>query len=165
MGPKERATLPQTAEQSASFQRERQNRTSMSADKPENARLAQPALSVCITAQGSARKGRQDMNRTHTITITGTRIGWAEASPDSDLPPGIIVTTTNRQLNDQPERFPNSLLGQDAQGALIYQIDAGERQLREAVELVPAGAAAEFRVRIQDQGRLRLEGIAPTAPS
>ena len=104
------------------------------------------------------------MNRTHTITFTGTRIGWAEASPDSGLPPGIIVTT-NRQLNDQPERFPNSLLGQDAQGALIYQIDADARQLREAVELVPAGAAAEFRVRIQDQGRLRLEGIALASSS
>ena len=94
------------------------------------------------------------MNRTHTITFTGTRIGWAEASPDSDLPPCIIVTTTNRQLNDQPERFPNSLLGQDSQGALIYQIDADERQLREAIKLVPAGAEAEFRVSIQDQGRL-----------
>ena len=105
------------------------------------------------------------MNQTHTITFTGTRIGWAEASPDSDLLPGIIVATTNRHDADQPERFPNSLLGPDSQGTLIYQIDADERQLRETVELVPAGAEAEFRVRIQDDGRLRLEGIALTAPS
>ena len=105
------------------------------------------------------------MNQTHAITITGTRIGWVEASPDSKLPPGIIVTTTNRRAADQPERFPNSLLGQDLQGALIYQIDVDERQLREAIELVPAGAEAEFRVRIQDQGRLRLERIVPTSPS
>ena len=105
------------------------------------------------------------MNWTHTITFTGTRIGWAEASADSDLLPGIIVTTTNRQAADQPERFPNSLLGQDSQGALIYQIDADEGQLREAIELVPAGAEAEFRVRIQDDGSLRLEGIALTSPS
>ncbi len=105
------------------------------------------------------------MNRTHTITFTGTRIGRAEASPDSDLPHGIIVTTTDRQVADQSERFPNSLLGQDSQGDLIYQIDADERQLREAIEVVPAGAEAEFRVRIQDNGRLRLERIALTAPS
>ena len=105
------------------------------------------------------------MNQTHTITFTGTRIGWAEASPDSDLLPGIIVTTTNRRVPDQPERFPNSLLGLDSQGALIYQIDADERQLREAIELVPAGGEAEFRVRTQDDGRLRLERIALTAPS
>ena len=105
------------------------------------------------------------MNRTHTITIRGTRIGWAEASPDSDLPPGIIVTTTDRQVADQSGRFPDSLLGQDAQGAPIYQIDADEGQVREAVELVPAGAEAEFRVRVQDDGRLRLERIALTAPS
>ena len=105
------------------------------------------------------------MNQIHTIAITGTRIGWVEASPDCDLLPGIIVTTTNRRAADQPERFPNSLLGQDPHGALIYQIDADERQLREAIELVPAGAEAEFRVRIQDQGRLRLGGIALTSPS
>ncbi len=105
------------------------------------------------------------MNQTHTITITGTRIGWAEASPDSDLLPGIIVTTTNLRVADQPERFPNSLLGQDSQGALIYQIDADEGQLREAIELVPAGADAEFRVRVQDDGRLRLEHIVLAAPS
>ena len=105
------------------------------------------------------------MNRTHTITITGTRIGWAEASPDSDLPPGIIVTTTDRQVADQSERFTDSLLGHDARGAPIYQIDADEEQVREAVELVPAGAEAEFRVRVQDDGRLRPERIALTAPS
>ena len=104
------------------------------------------------------------MNQTPTITITGTRVGWAEASPDSELMPGIIVTT-NRQAADQPERFPNSLLGLDSRGAVIYQIDVDERQLREAIELVPAGAEAEFRVRIQDDGRLRLERIALTAPS
>ncbi len=105
------------------------------------------------------------MNEADTITITGTRIGWAEASADSDLLAGIIVATTNRQVADQPERFPNSLLGLDSQGALIYQIDADERQLREAIEIVPAGGEAEFRVSIQDQGRLRPEGIAPTSPS
>lgn len=105
------------------------------------------------------------MNQTHAITITGTRIGWAEVSPDSELLPGIIVTTTNRQAADQPERFPNSLLGPDSGGALIYQIDADERQLREAMELVPAGTEAEFRVTIQDQGRLRLERIVLTSPS
>ena len=105
------------------------------------------------------------MNRTHTITFTGARIGWAEASPDRDLPPGIIVATPNRQVADQPERFPNSLLGQDSQGAPIYQIDADEGQVRQAVELVPAGAEAEFRVRVQGDGRLRLERIALTAPS
>ena len=105
------------------------------------------------------------MNLTHTITIRGTRIGWAEASPDSDLPPGIIVTTTDRQVADQSERFTDSLLGHDAQGAPIYRIDADEGQVREAVELVPAGAGAEFRVRVQDDGRLRLECIALTAPS
>ena len=105
------------------------------------------------------------MNRTHTITFRGTRIGWAEASPDSDLLPGIIVTTTDRQVADQSERIPNSLLGLDSQGAPIYQIDADEGQVREAVELVPAGAEAEFRVRVQDDGRLRLEGIRPTSPS
>ena len=105
------------------------------------------------------------MNRTHAIAITGTRIGWAEASPDSDLPPGIIVTTTDRQVADQSERFTNSLLGHDARGAPIYQIDADEGQVRETVELVPAGAEAEFRVRVQDDGRLRLERIALTSPS
>ena len=105
------------------------------------------------------------MNQTHAITITGTRIGWVETSPDSELLPGIIVTTTNPRAADQPERFPNSLLGRDPHGALIYQIDADERQLREAIELVPAGAEAEFRVRIQDQGRLRLERTIPTSPS
>ncbi len=105
------------------------------------------------------------MNQTHVITITGTRIGWAEVSPDSELLPGIIVTTTNRQTADQPERFSNSLLGLDSRGALIYQIDADERQLREAIELVPAGAEAEFRVTIQDQGRLRLERIVLTSTS
>ena len=104
------------------------------------------------------------MNRTHTITITGTRIGWADASPDSGLPPGIIVTTTNWLVAAQPDRFPNSLLGLDSQGALICQIDADERQLREAIEIVPAGAGAEFRVRILDQGRLRLERIALISP-
>ncbi len=105
------------------------------------------------------------MNQRHTITITGTRIGWVEASPDSELLPGIIVTTRNRQTADQPERFPNPLLGLDSRGALIYQIDADEQQLREAIELVPAGAEAEFRVTIQDQGRLRLERIVLTSPS
>ena len=110
------------------------------------------------------RQGRQDMNQTHTIAFTGTRIGWAEASPDSDLLPGIIVTT-NRRVPDQPERFPDSLLGHDARGAPIYQIDADEGQLREAMELVPAGGEAEFRVRIQGDGRLRLERIIPTSPS
>ena len=104
------------------------------------------------------------MNQAHAITITGTRIGWAEASPDSELLPGIIVTTTNRQAADQPERFPNSLLSLDSGGALIYQIDADERQLWEAIELVPAGTEAEFRV-TQDQGRLRLERIVLTSPS
>ena len=82
----------------------------------------------------------------------------------SELLPGIIVTT-NRQVADQPERSPNSLLGQDSQGNPIYQVDADERQLREAIELVPAGAEAEFLVRIQDDGLLRLEGIMPTSPS
>ena len=104
------------------------------------------------------------MNQTHTIAFTGTRIGWAEASPDSDLLSCIIVTT-NRQVADQPERFSNSLLGQDSQGSLIYQIDADEWQLREAIELVPAGGEAEFRVSIHNDGRLRLERIAPTSPS
>ena len=122
-------------------------------------------VNSAIANQGiSLRKGMESMNQTHTITITGTRIGWAEASPDSELLPGIIVTT-NRQAADQPERFPNSLLGLDSQGVLIYQIDADERQLREAIELVPAGAEAEFRVAIQDQGRLRLERIVLTSPS
>ena len=65
----------------------------------------------------------------------------------------------------QPERFPNSLLGQGSQGDLICQIDADERRLREAIELAPAGAEAEFRVRIQDRGRLRPEGITLTSPS
>ena len=102
------------------------------------------------------------MNQPRTMTLSGIRIGWAEASPDSDLPPGIIVTTTNRQELDQPKGFPNYLLGQDRQGTLIYQIDADERQIREAIELVPAGAEAEFHVSIQDQGRLRLERIALT---
>ena len=105
------------------------------------------------------------MNQTHAITITGTRIGWVEASPDSKLLPGIIVTTRNRQTADQSERFPNSLLGLDSRGAPIYQIDSDERQLREAIELVPAGAEAEFRVTIQDQGRLRLERIVLTSPT
>ena len=36
---------------------------------------------------------------------------------------------------------------------VIYQIDADERQLREAIELVPAGAEAEFHVTVEDQGR------------
>ena len=53
------------------------------------------------------------MNQPRTITLAGTRIGWAEASPDSDLLPGIIVTTTNRLEPDQQERFPNAFLGQD----------------------------------------------------
>ena len=105
------------------------------------------------------------MSQTHVITITGTRIGWADASPESELLPGIIVTTKNWQVADQPERFSNSLLGQYSQGALIYQIDADERQLREAIELVPAGGEAEFRVRIQDHGRLRLKGVALISPS
>ena len=103
------------------------------------------------------------MNQPRTMTISGTRIGWAEASPDSDLPHGIIVTTTNRLEPDQQERFPSALLGQDPRGALIYQIDADERQLREALELVPAGAEAEFHVTVQDQGRLRLERVVLTA--
>ena len=105
------------------------------------------------------------MNRTHAIAITGTRIGWAEASPDSDLPPGIIVTTTDPQVADQSERFTNSLLGHDVRGAPIYQIDADERQLREAIEIVPAGTEAEFRVRVQDDGRLQLESIVPISAS
>ena len=74
-----------------------------------------------------------------------------------------IVATTNRLEPDQPERFPNALLGQDRQGALVYQIDADERQVREAIELVPAGAEAEFHVTVEDQGRLRLERIVLTA--
>ena len=102
------------------------------------------------------------MNQLRTITLLGTRIGWSEASPDSDLLPGIIVATTHRQEPDQQERFPNALLVQDQQGALIYQIDADERQLREAIELVPDGAEAEFHATIQDQGRLRLERIMLT---
>ena len=105
------------------------------------------------------------MNRAHTITITGTRIGWAEASPDSDLLPGIIVATKSREMAEQPERFPNSLLVPDSQGDLICQIDADDRQLREAVELVPASTEAEFHVRIQDGGRLRLERVVPASPS
>ena len=103
------------------------------------------------------------MNQPRTITILGTRIGWAEASPDSDLLPGIIVTTTNRLEPDQPEGFANALLGQDLEGALIYQIDTDERQLREAIELIPAGSEAEFHVTVEDQGRLRLERIVLTA--
>lgn len=102
------------------------------------------------------------MNQSRTITLSGTRIGWVEASPDSDLLPGIIVATTHGQEPDQQERFANAFFGQDPQGALIYQIDADERQLREAIELVPAGAQAEFLVTIQDQGRLRLERIVLT---
>ena len=102
------------------------------------------------------------MNQPHTITLSGTRIGWAEASPDSDLLPGIIVATAHGQEPDQQERFANAFFGQDRQGALIYQIDADERQLREAIELVPASAEAEFHVTIQDQGRLRLERIVLT---
>ena len=127
--------------------------------RPKSALVSASELRTDLSNQHiSRRQGRQGMNRTHTITFRGTRIGWVEASLDSDLPPGIIVATPNRQVSDQPERFPNSLLGPDSQGALIYQIDADERQLREAIELVPAGGEAEFRVRIQDQGRLRLEG-------
>lgn len=103
------------------------------------------------------------MNQPRTMTLSGTRIGWAEASRDSDLPPGIIVAATNRQEPEQQERFANALLGQDRQGALIYQIDADERQLREAIELVPAGAEAEFHVTVEDQGRLRLGRIVLTA--
>lgn len=103
------------------------------------------------------------MNQPRTITLSGTRIGWAEASPDSDLLPGIIVATMHRQEPDQQEKFLNALLGQDQQGDLIYQIDADERQLRAAIELVPAGAEAKFHVTIQDQGRLRLERIVLTA--
>ena len=134
--------------------------------RPKSALVSASELRTDLSNQHiSRRQGRQSMNRTHTITITGTRIGWAEASPDSELLPGIIVTTKNWQVSDQPERFPNSLLSQDAQGALIYQIDADEEQVREAVELVPAGAEAEFRVRVQGDGRLRLERIALTSPS
>ena len=103
------------------------------------------------------------MNLPRTMTISGTRIGWVEASPDSALLPGIIVATTNRQEPSHPEQFPDFLLGQDPQGTLIYQIDADERQLREAVELVPAGAEAEFHVTVEDQGRLRLQRIVLTA--
>ena len=102
------------------------------------------------------------MNQPRTITLSGTRIGWAEASPDSDLLPGIVVATTYTPEPDQPERFPNALLGQDPQGALIYQIDADQRQLSEAIELVPVGAEAEFHATIEDQGRLRLERIVLT---
>ena len=103
------------------------------------------------------------MNQPRTMTLSGTRIGWAEASRDSDLLPGIIVATTHWQEPDQQEWFRTALLGQDPQGALIYQIDADERQLREAIEIVPAGAEAEFHVTVEDQGRLRLERIVLTA--
>ena len=103
------------------------------------------------------------MNQLRTITLSGTRIGWAQASPDSDLLPGIIVATTHGQEPEQQERFANALLGQDRQGALIYQIDANERQLRESIELVPAGSEAEFHVTVEDQGRLQLERIMLTA--
>ena len=102
------------------------------------------------------------MNQPRTMTILGTRIGWAEASRDSDLLPGIIVTTMHRQEPDEQEQFPNAFWGQDPQGAVIYQIDADERQLREAIELVPAGAEAEFHVTVEDQGRLRLVRIVLT---
>lgn len=102
------------------------------------------------------------MNQPRTMVLSGTRIGWAEASPDSDLLPGILVATTNRQEPDQPEGLPDAFLGQDQQGALIYQIDADERQLREAIELLPADAEAEFHVTVEDQGRLRLERIVLT---
>ena len=105
------------------------------------------------------------MNRPHTMTILGTRIGWAEASRDSDLLPGIIVATTHWPEPDQQEWFPNAWWGQDPQGALIYQIDADERQLREAVGLVPAGSEAEFHVTVEDPGRLRLVRIVLTTES
>ena len=101
------------------------------------------------------------MNQPCTTTLFGTRIGWAEASPDSGLLPAIIVKT-NTPNPDQAEPFPNALFGQTPQGAPIYQIDVDERQLREAIKLLPAGTQAEFHVTVEDQGRLRLERIALT---
>ena len=52
MGPTERAALPQTQSQARGAPR---NGTWMSADTPENARLAQATLSSCATTRGSAR--------------------------------------------------------------------------------------------------------------
>ena len=104
------------------------------------------------------------MNWTHTITFTGTRIGWAEASRGQRL-------AARNHSHDEPAggrsagAVPELPAGPGLPRGTDLQIDADEGQLREAIELVPAGAEAEFRVRIQDDGSLRLEGIALTSPS
>ena len=91
------------------------------------------------------------------ITICGSRLGWAEAAPDSGKPHGVIVTTPSEKLSHQ-RRFQESLLGTTPQGEVICQLDVDDRMLRSTVEGVPRGAKAQFNVRIHD-GRLTLESV------
>ena len=96
----------------------------------------------------------QDTDR---ITIYGSRLGWAEAAPDSGKPHGVIVTTPSENLGHQ-RRFQESLLGTTPQGEAICQLDVDESMLRSTVEGVPRGAKAQFNARIND-GRLTLESV------
>ena len=96
----------------------------------------------------------QDPDR---ITIYGSRLGWAEAAPDSGKPHGVIVTTPSEKLSHQG-RFQESLLGTTPQGEVICQLDVDESMLRSTVEGVPRGAKAQFNARIND-GRLTLESV------
>ena len=104
--------------------------------------------------QQAEQTPEQDPDR---ITIYGSRLGWAEAAPDSGKPHGVIVTTPSEKLSHQ-RRFQESLLGTTPQGEVICQLDVDESMLRSTVEGVPRGAKARFNARIND-GRLTLESV------
>ena len=104
--------------------------------------------------QQSEQAPEQDPDR---ITICGSRLGWAEAAPDSGKPHGVIVTAPSEKLSHQ-RRFQESLLGTTPQGEVICQLDVDESMLRSTVEGVPRGAKARFNARIND-GRLTLESV------
>ena len=109
---------------------------------------------VAAIRQQAEQAPEQDPDR---ITICGSRLGWAEAAPDSGKPHGVIVTTPSEKLSHQ-RRFQESLLGTTPQGEVICQLDVDDSMLRSTVEGVPRGAKAQFNARIND-GRLTLESV------